>query len=218
MNKEQEEEIKKSIERAFDFKSKYSDFEISRATQLLGEQSDLIKNFASIVVAIIGFGYFFNRIEVSIFSLLAFCISIFSLVLFFSYIKERIDQQALELKEIRGKINNETNNHIKISLESIEKRDWSIFTKYLKKQVSKKIKANNTMNYFGEISLFLFYLILFLLVAVISLDIYDFKIFWQLIILLLIIAISWIMSFKKWSIDFIKILSRNIEIKKKKND
>ncbi|KKP83673.1 MAG: hypothetical protein UR82_C0019G0001, partial [Candidatus Moranbacteria bacterium GW2011_GWF1_35_5] len=191
--------------------SNFSDFEVNFLNQLLFAHLDLLKNLASIIIAIIGIGYLFEKISVNIFSVFGFMLSMFSLIFIFSYIKEVIDKQANGLKIAAKEVENKTDESIEKAVEALKKDDESIHFDYAEMELAKINDLDSELNYIGEVVLFLFFGILFSVMGIILVEKVEIGLLYQLLMLALILIVSWQMSFKEWSINLIKIFSKNVK-------
>ncbi len=210
MNEEHRKVIENTIQDSFKLKDRFHDFEANFSGQLLFEHLDLLKNLASIIIAVIGIGYLLGRVGINVFSTSAFLFSIVSLIFIFSYIREVIDRQAKGLKTADSMIKNKTDEAIEKAVEAIKKDDASISFDYAKKEYAKIKDSNSEMNYAGEIALFLFYCILFSVIGIIFAEKFPIDAVLQWLIFSFILAISWQMSFREWSIRLVGIFSKNI--------
>ena len=141
-------------------------------------------------------------------------IAILSLLFIFSYHKEIIDGEGNSLELEESRLNEKAEEIRSKVLESFEKDNESVWLDYAKSKVASYTNTPMSMSYLSEIVLFLFYLILFF--AVTSFLVHKIasnKIIVELLLIAFIILISWIFSFREWSLKLIKILS--IEINKK---
>lgn len=211
MNESKRKIIENSIQDAFALKERFADFEVGFLNQLLFAQLDLLKNLASIIIAVIGVGYLFGKISVNVFSLSGFLFSFFSLIFIFSYVKEVIDKQAEGLKVAAKEIDKKTDESIEKSVEAIKSDNESIHFDYIKEECTKIKELDSELNYIGEIILFLFFGILFSVIGIVVVEKFEVRLVYQLLILALILIISWQMSFREWSIVLIKVLSRKIK-------
>lgn len=211
MNEDKRKVLENSIQDAFKLRERFNDFEVGFLNQLLFEQLDLLKNLASIIIAVIGIGYLFEKISMSLFSISGFLFSVSSLIFIFSYIKEVIDKQAEGLKIAEKEIRNKTDESIEKAVEAIRKNKDSIYFDYAEKEYVKIKDLKSELNYIGEIILFLFFGIMFSVMGIVLVEKAEIGMLYQLIILALILIISWQMSFREWSIKLVELLSKKIK-------
>ena len=80
MNEEHRKVIENTIQDSFKLKDRFHDFEANFSGQLLFEHLDLLKNLASIIIAVIGIGYLLGSVGINVFSTSALLFSIVSLI------------------------------------------------------------------------------------------------------------------------------------------
>lgn len=210
MDLERKKILKDALRDTFSIKDKFFDFEVNSKFQLLISQLDLFKVLASLVIGIIGIGYFFNSKLDIIFLLVSLTFALITLILSISYTRETIDQQEKQSKETHLLIDEEVEEHINVTIDAFKKDNFEIFSDYAKNKLEKKY-PNPPLNWAGEIIIFCFYLSLGFLVVAFFLPrgpselilLPGFKLFIACCVLFFVCVIS----FKDWAFWMVQKLS-----------
>jgi len=209
MDDEHKNIIIRSIGEGFALKEKYSDYAINANFQLLITQLDLFKTISTIVVAIVGIGYFLNDQLSPSFLTVSFIFSLLTILGTISYSREIIDLEAKQIKNYGVLFNKKIDESINIAVEAIKKKDSKIYFSYAEQEIKDRVTGDKLI-YAGEIFTFCFYLsITFGILAFFSYK-YNFGLFsW---ITILVIIFTYIISFKNWSHKIINFFSTEINL------
>ncbi|HRY59899.1 MAG TPA: hypothetical protein P5096_00785 [Patescibacteria group bacterium] len=199
MNNEERKVIENSINDLLKAKDDFSLFVANYVNQTTLSHLDFLKSLAGIIIAFLSIAYLLDIVGINKFSILSFSFSIFSIIFISSYIKEYIDDAEARLIRAEKTFEGESKNGIDKAVEALEKNDASIYFNYAREQVQKK-KPDLELSYVGEVVLFLFYNSLFFtivlfLIGKLHLNYLDNN--WTILIVL---ALSFILSFLKWSL------------------
>lgn len=210
MNEEHKQIIKDTISEMFKLKEEVNNFRLSNRSQLLLSQLDLFKTISTLVVAIIGVGYFYNGdLDLNrFFLILSFLSALFTLFLSISYTREVIDFEANSLETMREYFEKETDKVINKGLESFKSDDSKIFFDYAKDKTQESYPSQR-LNYTGEILILMFYLAVSLLLLAFLSEIYNFSFLsWQTVITIILV---YVLSFKTWASRFCIKLSKPLD-------
>ncbi len=196
MTPEHKDIIKNSVKDIFSFQEKFSDFELSSNFQLMLSQLDLFKLLSSLVVAIIGIGYLFDSKLENQFLLLSLIFSLLTLVVSISFTREVIDLQPKLNAKAHQEISKTIQQHNDMALKALREDNSEIFFEYARNKLGDTY-SEPSLNYIGEILIFMFYLsIAFLCFSFLALK-FPFTILsWQTIVLLICV---YLISFKNWA-------------------
>ena len=210
MIEEHEKIIMDSINENFEFLEKHSDFEIDSNFQLSLSQLDLFKVISGLVIGVIGIGYFYNKNLDSNFLIISIGLAMTTLLFSVSYTREVIDSHAEQNKKTHIEIKKKMDENTKVALDSLKKNDSSVYFNYMEELLKNKY-LETQLNYVGEIIIFLFYSSVgFLVLSFFSYN-YGFSIISYWTVLLLVV--TYFLSFKNWSMILSSILSKNLKKK-----
>ncbi len=210
MIEEHEKIIMDSINENFKFLQKYSDFEIDSEFQLLLSQLDLFKVISGLVIGMIGIGYFYNKSLDDNFLIISIIFAMITLLFSISYTREVIDSRPEQNKKTYAEIKKKMDENTKVAFESLKNKDSAVYFDYALKQLEDKY-LELPLNYVGKVIIFLFYLSVgFLILSFFSYK-YGFSIISYWTVLLLVI--TYFLSFKNWSMTLSLILSKNLKKK-----
>ncbi|MFA6520361.1 MAG: hypothetical protein WCT44_02005 [Candidatus Paceibacterota bacterium] len=210
MHEEHKKIIVKAIEDSFRLKDKYSDYELNSNFQLLLTQLDLFKTISTLVVAIVGIGFFFkDQLDLQ-FLILSLTFSLFTVIGTISYTREIVDFEAKEIKRQGDIFKEKMDEVINAAVDAIQRGDAKIYFDYAAKEAQAKYLKERVV-YAGEIFAFCFYnSISFGLLALMS-EKYSFNTISFITIGTLIF--THVISFKDWARPLVDFLSK--ELKKK---
>ncbi|MEI7810684.1 MAG: hypothetical protein WCI41_04005 [bacterium] len=206
---EEEKQIAiKTIQDAFSAKEKFFDYEFSQNFQLSLSQLDFLKTISTLVIALLGIGYFLDKglkLNFLIVSLMFSLITLFGTI---SYIREMIDSESKLIRENSKAIQDKMNELININIKAIRENNFNIANNYAKEELLKIKENEDILIYTGEIFTFCFYnSVIFLLLAFFAKK-YNFEL--NSIFTLLGFSASYLLSFRSWASKLIKFLSKNI--------
>jgi hypothetical protein len=214
MNEEHKKIIIKAIADQFALKEKYSDYQLNSNFQLLLVQLDLFKTISTLVVAIIGIGYFLNNHVNTSFFIISFVFSLITILGTISYTREIIDLEFKQINKQGIALNKKIDEIINLCVEAIKKEDSKIFFDYAEQEVKSKYLKDRLV-YAGEIFSFCFYnSIAFGLLAFFA-DKYNFSLL-SYVTILTVIFVSFV-SFKDWVRYIVDFLSKEIKIIRRSN-
>ncbi len=197
--------IEDAIKNSFAFRDKFFDFEVNSNLQLLLTQLGLFKTISTIIIALVGIGYLYDKGLDLQFLSVSLCSAIVVFILSLSYTREAIDNQSHQNKKLREYIHNKTEIAIDKAIESTKKDDANIYFEFAKEQL--KIKhIESPLNYVGETILFTLYSSVGFLVLSYFGKLYSFGFFSYQTIILLVAA--YFLSFKNWAIKISEVLSK----------
>jgi len=191
--------IKNATDDLFSLKDELFRQTEERHFQLMLARVDLFKDVASIILAFLGVGFVFDKIAVNIFSVIAVILSLSLLIFIFSYSREILDLRGNELNDVLLNFSNKIDRSIAVAMKAINARDAQIFYDHAEEERQKKMKDENAEEFIGEIVLLIFLLIVLFLIAAFLNEKFDFTVIQQLLIVAVIFASSWMLSFKNWS-------------------
>jgi hypothetical protein len=196
MNKEEKENLNNLNEQISEDLLNFHEYASNYRNQLRLTQINAYRNTASLIIAVISVGYITENIVNNLFFIISFVIALFIFFLTISYFRESIDSEGNGLTTAWEDLNNSHNRFREKIFESIQKDDRTILEQHvLFKEPKKDEKV--PLDYSGEIIVFLLYSsILFLISS------YFFACINNLFILtsiLIILLVSYELSFKDWS-------------------
>jgi len=214
MDDEVKNRLKDTIKDLYNFQQKIADFTLEKSLNLEIIQLDFFKSISSIIIGVIGIGYFYNvnLDRTFLFSSLVFSSSI--LIFSTSLVREKIDEQAKGIWKLYNTVNDETDTGVDKCKESLNNQDEDIFYNWVKNRIKIDQKINIKENYAGETIVFLFYSSVGFLGLSFFSNIYNFHFLSYQTLSFLILV--YLLSFKNWSIKFLEILSKKIFVKNKK--
>lgn len=210
MNETEIQLLKKALDDNFNLKKQTFDHEMDRNFSLLMAQLDLFKVISALSLAIVVGVYTLTLKIDSTFSLISVFFSLFTIIGTIAYTRETIDATANNMQKdsevIRGKIN----LSIDKIMEAKQQDDFKVFNEFAKSESDKiaEITTNRKQDlmYTGEIFTFTFFLsIAFGFLAFIK-NKYQFDLISCQTIITIFIA--YFLSFKSWSMELIKLLSK----------
>jgi len=213
MDAERKDIIKKTINDLFSFQEKVSDFKLQNDIDLHLAQLDFFKVISSIVIGIIGIGYFYSQNLDKDFLLMSLLFSIIVLVFSISYTRESIDRQSSGTQKIYEMVSDETNNGVKICVEAIKKDKADIFFDYAEDRADRQHDLTPKLTYTGEAVVFLFYLSIGLLGLSFFAKNYHFSFFSVQTLILFVCA--YLLSFNNWAMKFSEFFSKKLFESKK---
>ena len=216
MHEEHEKIIKDFIKSGLEFKEKVLDDMANLRRDLFLKQLDFFLQLSSFSVAILGIGYLVYTEKVdTVFGLLSLIFSFVNILWISSYIRVSIDKNANHSEQSAFNARQEMDNAIKKAIESIIKKNSDIYFKYAEEQTKPLIK-NDELSFSGEIFTFIFINSFLFLVLAFFKDKINFC-FDYFIITILILIISYFLSFKDISGVITDKLSEYFTPKNKKN-
>lgn len=211
MEEEKKEIIKETIKDAFKMKEKYSDLELNQSFQLFISQLDFFKTLATLISAIIGIGYVFGNFQNTDFLLAAGISSLAVIIGAISYTREIINSEAKKIKNTGKNINKQMDEVIYRSSEYYKNNDFKGYVDSLNEKVSaEKVAADapGELIYADEIFTMLLYNSIFFILLGFFANKYN----WEFISIqtALVLGLSYILGFKKWSIPLMSFISFNL--------
>jgi hypothetical protein len=195
----------KIVNDIFTTQEKLQDTILNFNIQLLLSQLDFFKTIAAIVVSVAGIGYVYSENLQDSFLLASLMISVIVFVFSVSYSRELMDREYwanVKLTEDAESITKEIVNTIPITRNDDE------FVEFINKKLIELSKDNQlkTLNYTGEIVVFLLYTSIgFLMLSYLG-TVYSFGfISYQTIVLIVSV---WFLSFAPWAIKVSERLSK----------
>ena len=215
MHKEHKKIIKDFIKSGIEFKEKVLDDMANLRHDLFLKQLDFFLQLSSFSVAILGIGYLVYTEKVNtVFGLLSLIFSFVNILWISSYIRVSIDKKVNHSEQSAFNVRQKMDNAIKKAIESIIKNNSDIYFNYAEEQVNLPIPKGR-LNFSGEIFTFIFINSFLFLVLAFFKDKINFC-FDYFIITILILIISYFLSFKNVSGVIIDKLSEYFKPKNKK--
>jgi len=210
MDEERRKIIIKAIADQFALKEKYSDYQLNSNFQLLLTQLDLFKTMSTLVVAIIGIGYFLNHhVDVSFFTV-SFVFSLITIFGTISYTREILDLESKQISKQGIALNKKIDEIINLCVEAIKKEDSKIFFNYAEQEVKSKYLKDRLV-YAGEIFSFCFYNSIAFGILAFFADKYNFNLL-SCVTIFTVISV-YLISFKDWVRHIVNFLSKDIKFK-----
>lgn len=215
MHEEHKKIIIDFIKSGLEFKEKVLDDIANLRRDLFLKQLDFFLQLSSFSVAILGIGYLVYTEKVdTVFGLLSLIFSFVNILLISSYIRVSIDKNANHGEQSAFNIRQKMDIAINKAVEAIHKDDSNIYFEHAEEQTKLPIQ-NNKLSFSGEIFTFIFInSFLFLVLAFFKNKINFY--FDYFIITILILIISYFLSFKDISGVIFDKLSEYFTPKNKK--
>ena len=209
MNEDHKKIIEDAIRDGFKMKDKYSDYEINSSFQLLLNQLDLLRTISTLVVAVLGVGFFLKEQLNLNFLVVSLIFSVITIVGTISYTREISDYEAKTIKSQGDKLKEKIDTITNKAVESIQKGDPEIFFGFAEKEASAQYLKERLI-YAGEIFTFSFYSSIAFLILAFFAEKYQFS----LISLgtVLVLTFVWLISFKNWIRNVVDVLSKEIKL------
>lgn len=209
MNEEHRKIIENAIKDEFAFRDKFFDFKVNSDLQFLLAQLNLFKTISTLVIALAGIGYLYAESIESQFLFISLCLAGIVFISSISYIREIIDIKSYQIKKIEEEVHDKTEIAINKDIKSLKEDDANIYFNFLEEQSKIKHEEKEpSLNYAGEVIIFLLYSSISFLILSYFGKLYSFGFFsWQTIVSLIVV---YFLSFKSWAVKVFEILSKKL--------
>ncbi len=201
--RKQKEYLKSIADGSFDMKQKFFDFKLQTTISLTLSQLQFFQFISGLVLAIASISFGLDYIKPDIFLLYPCLFATFLLIITTSFTREIIDIQLNGLEVAEEVVNNAHDKIMEKLTESINEKSIDPMIKFSEEQISKEKQKKHEVLLSGEIIVFLFFNTVFSFFTLITHR-------HSLLILLVVMTLSYFLSFKNWSLGLLKYLSREI--------